>query len=220
MAEDSKPLELPNQTSCFTLKEIDEVKAYKEAGLPGVIDITDEKLMSAFDMMLNGMRFLEISKTLGLKKVQVMYLADKYDWHSRRLEFLDEFEMHMKNRIVEQKIRSQGFLMKAMHVFERRMGKKMSKYLSTGDESIGDTIDFKEVSSYVKMVETLKDLDAGGVAKDPKGNPLVGINAGPDGVNMKLLADNSIEITPRQKSHAQMLAELANAKRDQNKDKK
>jgi len=206
-------------TTPFTLREQEEVNNYREAGLPDIIDVTDEKLMSAYDMFLDGIRFLEIAKSLKIKKVQVMYLVDKYKWHDRRMEFLDETELHIKNRVVEEKLRSQTFLMKTMHAFRRRMNKKVDLYLTTGDEKIGDTIDFKEMSLYVKMAETVAELDVKGIAKDPNGNPLIGINAG-DGVNIRKQEDGSLEITPRQKTHAQMLADLANMKREQNKDTK
>jgi hypothetical protein len=216
MAEDKKELELPNQTSGFTLKELDDIEKYKEAGLPGIIDVTDEKLMSAFGMRLDGMRFQEIARSLSLKKVQVMYLADKYNWHERRIEYLDGLEMHIKDQVIEQKIRSKGFIMKAMHVMNRRMSKKFDRYLSTGDESIGDSIDMEEMSLYLKMTKAISDLDAAGLARNPENNQsLIGINAGESGVTMKRLDDGSVEITPRQKSHAEMLAELAKSKREQ-----
>jgi len=216
MSDDKKDIVVQSQTSGFTLKELDEIQKYKEAGLPDIIDVTDQKLMSAFNMRLDGMRFLEIARILGLKKVQIMYLADKYSWHERRLEFLDGFEMHMKEQILEQKIRSQGFILKAMHVMSRRMGKKFDTYLATGDEAIGNSIDMEEMALFLKMTKTISELDAAGIARDPEQRSLIGINPG-DGITIKKLSDNTMEITPRQKSHAEMLADLAKSKREQKK---
>jgi len=216
MSDDKKDIVVQSQTSGFTLKELDEIQKYKEAGLPDIIDVTDQKLMSAFNMRLDGMRFLEIARILGLKKVQIMYLADKYSWHERRLEFLDGFEMHMKEQILEQKIRSQGFILKAMHVMSRRMGKKFDTYLATGDEAIGNSIDMEEMALFLKMTKTISELDAASIARDPEQRSLIGINPG-DGITIKKLSDNTMEITPRQKSHAEMLADLAKSKREQKK---
>jgi len=211
---DKKELQLPNQTSGFTLKELEDIENYREAGLPDIIDVTDEKLMSAFNMRLDGRSFREIAKVLGLKKITIMHLAEKYDWHQRRIEFLDGYEMHLKEQVLEEKIHSQYFLMKAMHVFRRRMGKKFDNYLRTGDESIGASIDMEEISLYIKMAQSVANLDAKGIARGNDGQPAVGLNVG-EGVIMKKLSDNTVEITPRQKSMAEMLAELAKNKREQ-----
>lgn len=222
MSDDKKEVALADQiTSGFTLKELEEIKAYREAGLPGIIELTDAKFMSAYDLRLDGRSFREISKTLSLSKATIMHLAEKFNWHERRMEYLEAFEMHMRDQVLEEKIHSQYFIMKAMHVFRKRMGKKMDKYLSTGDETLADTIDMDSMAQYLKMAQAVASLDVKGFTKDPSsGSPAVGINVG-DGVNMKKLADGTVEITPRQKSQAEMLADLAKSKREQkSKDQK
>lgn len=221
MSEEKKELELADAASSgFTMKELEQIKAYREAGLPGIAELSDAKFMSAFDLKLEGRSFREISKVLNLSKALIMHIAEKFNWHERRLEFLEAYEMELRERVVEEKIHSQFFIMKAMHVFRKRMGKKLDKYLTTGDETFADTIDMESMAQYLKMAQAVANLDAKGIAKDPSGNPAVGINVG-DGVSMKKLADGTVEITPRQKSQAEMLADLAKSKRDQkNKDQK
>jgi len=215
MADDKKELLLADNNSGFTIKELEQIAAYREAGLPGIIEVTDEKLLSAFDLRLDGRPWREISKTLNLPKVVLMHLGEKFNWHERRLEFLDNYEMHMRELVLEEKIHSQYFIMKAMHVFRKRMGRRFDKYLQSGDAALGDAIDMDEMSQYLKMAQAVATLDVKGFTKDPaSGGPAVGINVG-DGVNMKKLADGTVEITPRQKSQAEMLRDLANSKRDQ-----
>lgn len=104
--------------------------------------------------------------------------------------------------------------MKAMHVFRKRMGRQFDRYLQSGDVALGDAIDMDEMSQYIKMAQAVAALDVKGFTKDPDNRPAVGLNLG-DGVTVKKLSDNTVEITPRQKSQAEMLRDLANSKRDQ-----
>lgn len=210
---DTKELSV-NGTTGLTFAELDEIQAYRDDGLPGIIEVTDQVFMAAFNMYLDGRSFKECAKNLGLQKIVIMHLAEKHNWFKHRVEYLDGYERYLKEQIVEEKIHSQYFIMKAMFVFRKRMGKKLDKYIRTDDESVGDTIDFKEMAIYNKMVETVANLDAKGIARDPSDKPAVGINLG-DGVNMKKLPDGSVDITPRQKTVAEMMAELAKSKREQ-----
>ena len=211
---EEKEIELSDGNSGFTLKELDEITAYREAGLPGIIEVTDAKLLSAFDLRLDGRPWREISKALDLPKVVLMHLGEKFNWHQRRLEFLEGYEMHMRELVLEEKIHSQYFIMKAMHVFRKRMGRQFDRYLQSGEVALGDAIDMDEMAQYIKMAQAVAALDAKGLARDPDNRPAVGLNLG-DGVTVKKLSDNTVEITPRQKSQAEMLRDLANSKRDQ-----
>jgi hypothetical protein len=211
---EEQEIELTDGNSGFTLKELDEITAYREAGLPGIIEVTDAKLLSAFDLRLDGRPWREISKALDLPKVVLMHLGEKFNWHQRRLEFLEGYEMHMRELVLEEKIHSQYFIMKAMHVFRKRMGRQFDRYLQSGEVALGDAIDMDEMAQYIKMAQAVAALDAKGLARDADNRPAVGLNLG-DGVTVKKLSDNTVEITPRQKSQAEMLRDLANSKRDQ-----
>lgn len=219
--DDKKSLvEHSDTNSGFTNAELEKIENYREKGLPGIIEVTDHKFMEAFNMRLDGRSWRDISFSLGIPKIALMHLGEKYNWHERRLEYLDGYELHLREQLLEEKIHSQYFMMKATYAMRRRMGKKFDKYISTGEESVMNEFDLKELQVYMKMAETIAGLDAKGIARDSSNAPAVGLNLG-DGAVVKKLADGSVEITPKQKSHADMLAELAKHKREQkNKDQK
>ena len=214
---DKKELELPNLTAGLTMQELEEIKAYREAGMPGLIEVTDQKLISAYDMRLEGHSYLDIGRALKLSRLTVLHLAEKYDWHQKRIQYLDDYERHLKDRIVEEKIHNKYFMMKALHVFRKKMGKRFDKYLATGDDTIWATIDPKEISVFLKMAKDLDDLDANSIVREPNGTPAIGLNM-PDGFTVKKLADNTVEVTPKTKSHKEMLAELAKSRGNNKKD--
>jgi hypothetical protein len=213
--KDDKTLaEYGNVSSGFTNAELDKIVIYREAGLPGIIEVTDHKLMEAYGMRLDGRSWLEISKSLKISKIAVMHFGEKFEWHKKRLEYLDGYEMHLREQIMEEKIHNQYFMRKAMYVFRRKIGKKFDTYLSTGDESNIDTIDMKQLQVYLKLADEFGELDAKNVTRNQDNTPAVGFTL-PDNVTIKRLSDGTVEITPKQKSTSEMLAELMKSKKDQ-----
>ena len=90
------------------------------------------------------------------------------------------------------------------------MAQEITRYLATSDEEIANSIDGKDLDRYQKYVELLDKL----TTEKPSTlrQPTVGLNLG-DGVTVRKVGENEVTITPKQKTHADMLKEFADMKR-------
>jgi hypothetical protein len=118
---------------------------------------------------------------------------------------------------MEFQVVNQDFLLQLVHVWRKRIGKKINKYFATDDESIIDSLDLKEIDKYLKTVEALQKMTSDGTQAPPK-SPAVGINLG-DGVTVTRKGENEVEITPKQRHIGDMLKQFADSKRKKDEDK-
>jgi len=108
---------------------------------------------------------------------------------------------------------NQDFLLQLIHMWQKKIGNKITKYLATDNEQFAKDIDLKEVDKYLKTVEMLHKLSSekGGNAG---GTPAVGLNLG-DGDTIERKGDNTVEITPKSKAIGDMLKQFADSRREE-----
>lgn len=213
MSEENKPSEItiPQEpVSDLTERDLNIVKKYIEDGLPGIGTVDETKIARMFDLYLSGKTYRQVSMILGQKKEIVLYLSHKFDWATKRMEYLVDLEQSMHGRMMEAKVVNQDFLLQLVHMWQKKIGSKINKYLATNNEEFANSIDLKEVDKYLKTVEILHRLNTEKMAG--MSNPAIGLNVG-DGITVTKKGDNEVEITPKQKSVGALLKEFADMRR-------
>lgn len=204
-----------DETSDISDSEMIKVKRYIEDGLPGIGEITNSDLYRMLDLYLGGSTYSQIANTLETKKVIVLYLAHTNNWYVIKKEYLGEIQEKIKNRVVDSKLRSQEFMLLLVQAWQKRIGKKLTRYLSTNDDEHMDNVDLKEVTQLMKAIEMVNELDNTGKNLQSKASP-IGLNLG-NGVTVEKTSDNKITITPKETSIGDLLKQHADAKREEDK---
>ena len=90
----------------------------------------------------------------------------------------------------------------------------MTRFMATGDDEIANSVDRKDLEFYMKSVDLLDRISTEKIPANHR--PTVGLNLG-DGVTVRKVGENEVTITPKQKTHADMLKEFADLKRNEEK---
>lgn len=196
--------------------EMIKVKRYIEDGMPGLVSITESKIYQMIDLYMTGSTYTQIASTLELKKVIVMYLAYNQSWYMVKREYLLEVQEKIKNRVLDSKLRSQEFMLTLVQAWQKKIGKKLTRYLSTNDVQHMEALDLKEIAQLMKAIEIVNDLDNNGKTSSGK-NPAIGLNLGPEGVTVEKTGHNTISITPKERSVGDILKQYANSNREKEK---
>lgn len=214
--EENKPAIAEQLSNDFSQKDLEVIQAYKEAGLQGIGIVDEKKMASMLEMYLSGKTYRQISTTMQLKKEIVLYMSFKFNWFEMRQDYLQDMESSMRGRVMEAKIVNQDFLLQLQAMWQKKIGTKIQKYLSTDNEEFANEIDLKEVDKYLKTVELLQKLGSEGKAPADNNRPLIGVNAG-DGVTITRTGENSMEITPKSKAIGDALKMFADSRREDEK---
>jgi hypothetical protein len=67
-----------------------KVNEYIEAGLPGIVEVTNTQLYRMYELYLTGSSYSQIAVALRLKKVIVHYMSYKSGWFSSKQEYINE----------------------------------------------------------------------------------------------------------------------------------
>lgn len=204
------PVAVQTATTDISEKDMEKIQAFIEAGHPGLVALTEDKLYRMADMYLSGHTYWQISNATGIKRDLVMFVSRKYGWFDNKQEYIYELQDRMKGRIIEAKLVGQDFLLLLTQAWQKRIGGKLNKYLATGNEEHADEIDLKEVAQLLKTIEMINELDHNG--RDSKGKtPAVGLNLG-EGVTIERDGDK-VTITPKERSLGDMLQKYADDRR-------
>lgn len=207
---------IPAPTTDLSDLDRERIEKFVDEGMPGLYQVKEEQVARMVDLYLAGKPYVQISRILRLDKVLIMYMSQKYNWYIARQEMHHELEANIRNRIVEAKVISQDFLLQLSHLFQKKLGKQISSYLATDDESHANAIDPKDVAQALKIMETLERMSSDAAVGKPQA-PAVGLNLGENGVTMTKNEDGSVDITPKQKTVAEMLKQFADAEREKDK---
>jgi hypothetical protein len=186
------------------------VDEFKEHGMPGLAAVDEVSISRIMDLYLSGKTYRQISQIVRVNKILIMYLSLRFNWFGLRAEFIHELEMNMRQKVLESKLESQDFLLQLGHMFRKKIGHNLQRYLQTDDTKFANDIDLKEVDRYIKIMETLHKL--GNDVRE--GKPIVGLNMG-DGVTITKKGNNEIEITPKQKGIREALRQFADMRREE-----
>lgn len=211
-SQDIDFLDEESQTD-LTAHQLERVKTYTEAGMPGIASITDAKMHLMFDMYLNGKTYTQIARITHVEKDAILYLAKKMQWYATKQDYLRDMQESLERKLSETKVVSQSMLADIVNFYHVRIGKNIDKFLSTGETSAADAINPKDIDKYLKTVEILHKLSTEGKSAGGGKSPAVGLNLG-DGVTVKKLNDNEVEITPKQRAIGDILKEFANLRRE------
>jgi hypothetical protein len=209
------------KTSDFTHFDTKAVEEYKNKGMPGLDKLDDVTAVRMMEMYLSGKTYREISHVTNKSKAMVLYLSSKFEWYPKKIEYLRDLEETMVRRTIESRLVGQDFLLQLKQLFEKKIGDKIADYLRTNDVKFANEIDLKEVDKYIKTFEALDKLTGERVKaskSDKSSAPAVGLNLG-DGVTIKKVGENEVEVTPKQKKIGDMLKELADFRREEDSKK-
>lgn len=197
--------------------ELDKIRSYMEAGLPGIGDINSTQLHRMLELYMSGSTYTQIAHTMEIKRVIVTYLAHINNWYLAKREGLNEIQEKIITRVLDSKLRNQEFRLLLIQAWQKKIGKQLTKYLSTNDEGHIDGIDLKEVAQLMKAMEWVDSLDnSGSKGSKNKDGPAVNINIGA-GASIQKTGDNKLDITPGPPSIGDMLANIANTQRAEQK---
>ncbi len=195
----------------FTPNELALIEQFKNDGLPGVASVDDKLLTRMMEMFLAGKPYPMIASACRCKKALVLFYSQKFGWPKARKDYLAEVELTIYNRLNENKIESQDFLLNLVQTWQEQINKKVKKYTYTGDEKFINEIDLKVLDKYLKTLEILHKT---GMTSSGDLRPSVGLNLG-SGVTVKKLNNNEVEITPKEKKLGDMLKILADERREE-----
>jgi hypothetical protein len=206
------------KTTDITTQDMEKVNKFIEEGLPGLAALNEEIVYRMFDLYLSGSTYWQISNTLNISRKLILYVSHTYGWYVAKKEYLGELQEQIKGRVIDSKLISQDFLLLLTQAWQKKISKKLKRYLATDDPSHADEINLKEVAQLLKTIEMIGNLNNEG--KDSKGrNPTVGLNLG-DGVTIERSGDNKVTITPKEKTLGEMLQKFAKKQETEQNTKK
>jgi hypothetical protein len=211
MSENNMPVSSNEPITDLSEADMKQVALYIEQGLPNISTVDEFKMTRILDLYLSGKTYRQISTIMAVKKPILMYLSQKFNWFAMRKEYLEDLEISVRGRMMEARVVNQDFLLQLIHLWQKKIGVNITKYLSTSDEQFANKIDLKEVSQYLKALDALQRISGEGSPAKP--SP-VGLNLG-DGVTIERKDDNTVEITPKQKVIGEALRQFADMRREQ-----
>lgn len=202
------------------LSELDQkrIKTFVDQGMPGLHVVKEEQVGRMFELYLAGKPYTQISRITKVDKTVIQYMSQRFNWFAARREYQHEVEASIRNRVVQDKVDNQDFMLKLTHFYKKKLGKRIDSYLATDDESHADSIDHKDIVQAIKAIETLEKLTTDAPVSKPAA-PAVGLNLG-DGVTVSKNEDGTVDITPKQKTVGEMLKQFADAQREAEKNSK
>lgn len=204
---------LPAEKPITDLSEadMDKLRNFKAEGLPGLARLAETDFHRMTEMYMNGSTYWQIANALGFTRPLVMYVSHTYGWYPAKQEYLTELQEKIKGRVIDSKLASQDFLLLMVQAYQKKIGKKLQKYLATDDPTHAEEINLKEIDKLLKSVQMLQELS--GPGKQP-GKPAVGLNVG-DGVTIERSGENKLTITPNpiDKTLGSMLKKFADSRR-------
>lgn len=189
-------------------KDADIVSEYVAKGRPGFQDLPEETARKMFDLYCAGQTYRQISGITRQPRALVMYVSQKIQWFDRRQEYLTELENSKLTRIVEAKLMHQDLMLRYVSALHKKIGGQLNSYMASGNDKTLESVNLKEMELLMKAMASLDKS----IATPQAQGPLVGINM-PDGGTMTRTGENTIEITPKEKSMEGMLKKLADERR-------
>lgn len=185
------------------------VQTFIDEGMPGVLEVDQAKITKMVDLYLDGKTYSQISQICNVDKTKVMFFSQKGRWFETRSSMLLEMNANMGRRIMETDLESKDFIISLMQLYQKKIGKKVKRYLTTELEEAAEQINLKDIATYLKLRDALFENDKG----KGSGNPVLGLNIGDTGATITRKGDNEIEITPKQKASGDILKHYADLRR-------
>lgn len=194
---------LPAIVTDLTGTELTKIKEFKDKGLPGIGEITDEQMNRMLELYLSGSSYSQISSILRVKRIYVTYFAHISDWYSLKESYLQELHERMKGDIVDAKLRNSEFMLLAIRAWQKKIKNNFTAYLATGNLEHMDRVSVKEMTLLMKAMEMISDWDETGKSKGNK-QPAIGLNLGA-GVIVEKTGNDQVTITPKEATVGSLL---------------
>lgn len=194
----------------FSLDQLQKLQAYQEAGLPGVSAVDAGQVARMMEMYLDGKTYSQIARTHSLKIEVVLYYADKTNWCQHKHDRMIELSNNLQERLLDTKLASQNFINDLMAFWHKRIGKKITTYLVSGNESDGDKVKITDIDKYLKTAEILAKIADGKGLVPPVNNLDQGVTRETKPVDAA---------TSKSKAIGNVLKDLANLRREEENNK-
>jgi len=202
----------------FTDDEVGRINTYVSNGCIGLEGLVKDeyKVNNLFTLYMTGKTYTEISKICRVKKDMVLYMAAKMRWYEKRMEYLNDIQNNITKKITETRTESLNFIASLISMHHKYYGDAINDYLKTGDRTIIDGLDLKQLTQYFKSIEILeKILNPSNINRSGGSNTTVNINT--PGGKIEQIDDKTIEITPGNTGDAlRALAKLKDEKKEKN----
>jgi hypothetical protein len=203
--------QLPTDLTDEDMQRIDE---FVRLGSKGLDKVTDDVLRRMLDLYLTGCTYEQIQSFLRISKGLVLYLSHTYNWYAIKAKHLKQLNDNISSRLTESELVSKEFLMLLNQTYQKKLSGQLRRYLSTGEDSHLEEIDFREVDKIFKTIEMIKEIN--NEQKAPKGrSPAIGLNVG-SGVKVERSGENELTITPqeqKEKTFSELRKEFADRRR-------
>jgi len=168
-----------------------DLEDFKRNGCPGIGALTDLKTYEALKLYMSGKTYSEISKCIKIKKIYIIYIADRAKWHENKIKYFGELSTNLLSKVHQARVNSANTITTMIESMTRYYNEKFDKYLTTNDPTIIEGIDHKILSQYYKSIEMLDKLIATKTndGEKKKSSPSVNIN-----INSANPQDDAIEV--------------------------
>jgi hypothetical protein len=179
----------------FTEDETVRLRFYVKNGCPGLESLSKDeaKITSMFSLYMSGKTYNEIAEITKAKIDEVLFMSAKMKWYEKRMNYLEDIQKDMANKIRDTRLRSLNFITSLINFHHEQIGSKIDKYLATKDEKIVETIDLKALTHYFKSIEVLEKIMNPSNVGPKSGGTTININSES---TVKQVDDKTLEITP------------------------
>ena len=181
----------------FKEDEVERINTFVANGCIGLETLAkdEHKITSMFSLYMQGRTYTEISKISKTKKDLVLYMAAKFNWYEKRMEYLNDIQNKITGKLTTTRIESLNFITNLVQFMHKYYGDEFNNYLMTGDKTIIENLDLKMLNQYFKSIEVLEKLLNPSNVTRGGSNTTVNVNA-PDGAEVRQINENTLQITP------------------------
>lgn len=173
-------------------KDIENLERFIESGMPGLYEISPDKISKMITLYFNGDTYHNISAKVGIKKNIVLFIAYKHNFYQEKIEKYEELAKSVSEKLVLVHDRSTDLLLDTMSTLENYYRDILNRYATSKDSRLIESANFENFKMYLKCMEVLQKI------KNPENNDKkssMGLNL-PNGGILKKIDDNTVEVSP------------------------
>lgn len=137
-----------------------EEAAYRVAVREKEFPLTPQKQAQLFELYLNGMTCEQIIGTQppGIRLGAVVRACVEGDWYNKRQSYLNQLLNNVKTRVAQVQSESVNFAADLLAAAHKQHGRKLKKYLETGEEKALGDFAISNLTQYQKAASLLLSL--------------------------------------------------------------
>lgn len=201
----------------ITAEDMKLVEAYAAEGMPELMTVTEEKLKRAETLYLRGKSYVNVARTLRIRKDAILFLAHKYDWYTKKRVHLHTLASESIEKSADALLQVRETLRDLLLQQNDIVKDHMEYFDNTSDRITKEELDKKHTPLFSKLLDQFVDIEKDVKSSHPKA-PAVTVNIG-QGATVKQNSDNTMEITPKE-SRGAAIERMAEEERQEEKRKK